>query len=66
MLNMSKESDKKLIRGCKACVKSIKNVYIKLTMNFTGAKMQSVERKIIKLKKQLFVLGGKKRGRIIA
>ncbi|ALR90519.1 hypothetical protein ATN24_18945 [Clostridium butyricum] len=23
MLNMSKESDKKLIRGCKACVKSI-------------------------------------------
>ena len=35
-------------------------------MNFTGAKMQSVERKIIKLKKQLFALGGKKRGRIIA
>lgn len=24
MLNMSKESDKKLIRGCKACVKSVK------------------------------------------
>lgn len=24
MLNMSKESDKKLIRGCKACVKSDK------------------------------------------
>ncbi|WP_289567409.1 hypothetical protein [Clostridium butyricum] len=44
----------------------MKNVYIKLTMNFTGAKMQSVERKIIKLKKQLFILGGKKRGRIIA